>query len=41
MFKEAYDISEVFHKVSKITTKKNIIGKENENNIEKRIKINN
>ena len=41
MFKDSYNISEVFHKVAKLNTKRNIIGKDDEQkSVEKVIKIN-
>ncbi|HQM90067.1 MAG TPA: hypothetical protein PLI56_08020, partial [Exilispira sp.] len=41
LLKDSYDINEVFHKVSKVNTKRNIIGKEDEVQcVEKVIKIN-
>lgn len=41
LLKDSYDINEVFHKVSKVNTKRNIIGKEDEiQRVEKVIKIN-
>ena len=41
MFKDSYNINEVFHKVAKLNTKRNIIGKDDEQkSVEKVIKIN-
>lgn len=41
LLKDSYDISEVFHKVSKVNTKRNIIGKGSEvQSVEKIVKIN-
>jgi len=41
LLKDSYDINEVFHKVSKVNTKRNIIGKEDEiQSVEKVVKIN-
>lgn len=41
LLKDSYDINEVFHKVSKVNTKRNIIGKGDEvQSVEKVIKIN-
>ena len=41
LLKDSYDITEIFHKVSKVNTKRNIIGKEDEvQRVEKVIKIN-
>ena len=42
MFKDSYNINEVFHKVAKLNTKRNIIGKDDvQTSVEKTIKINN
>lgn len=41
LLRDSYDINEVFHKVSKVNTKRNIIGKEDEiQSVEKVVKIN-
>ena len=41
LLKDSYDINEVFHKVSKVNTKRNIIGKGSEvQSVEKIVKIN-
>lgn len=41
LLKDSYDINEVFHKVSKVNTKRNIIGKGDEvQSVEKVVKIN-
>lgn len=41
LLKDSYDINEVFHKVSKVNTKRNIIGKGGEvQSVEKVVKIN-
>lgn len=41
LLKDSYDINEVFHKVSKVNTKRNIIGKGGEvQSVEKIVKIN-
>ena len=41
LLKDSYDINEVFHKVSKVNTKRNIIGKGDEvQSVEKIVKIN-